>query len=154
MLQKLSTALKTEQARPVPSSCEHRTVSKDGRIVCSKIVDGNVEVSPSICQTCPVKAVNCTNLNFSLRQTSPSSLIVRFNGRTEIWDDGPAEVLFEQAACSAKVLPISGPRSCVGCALRCPVDDAAAMPAPRQRRAAEPGKVVPFPGRRPVAAIG
>lgn len=154
MIHTLSTALKAEQALPSPSSCEHRTVSKDGRIVCTKIIDGEVEVSPSICQACPVKAVNCKHLSFSLRQSSPRSLVVRFNGRTEIWDDGPAEVVFEQAACSAKVLPISSPRSCVGCTLRCSVNEDVAVPAPRQRKAGAAGKVVPFPGRRPMAATG
>ncbi len=48
-------------------SCEHRTVSRDGRIVCSKIVEGDHEVSPDMCHACPLKAVNCVHLRFSLR---------------------------------------------------------------------------------------
>ncbi|MGD2207423.1 MAG: hypothetical protein PVH17_11665, partial [Anaerolineae bacterium] len=39
--------------------CEHRTVSKEGRIVCRKIVEGEGEVSPNVCRACPARAVNC-----------------------------------------------------------------------------------------------
>ena len=81
-------------AHPTTLTCEHRTVSRDGRIVCKKIVDGQAEVSPSVCRQCPSRAVNCRHLRFSLRLTSPSPLLVRFNGRTELWDDGPAELPF------------------------------------------------------------
>jgi hypothetical protein len=134
------------------SPCEHRTVSKGGRIVCAKIVDGDNEVSPNLCRTCPCKAVNCAHLRFSLRQTSPSPLIVRYNGRTEVWDDDPPELLFEHAACAARVVPIHGPRACAGCALRQALHAPAQEPA--RRRLAQPGKVVPFPQREAVAATG
>lgn len=154
MIQKLSAVRKSEQLIPATSPCDHRTVSKDGRIICAKIVAGDNAVSPEICYACPVRAVNCRHLSFSLEQTSPSRLVVRFNGRTEIWDDDPPEILLEQAACAAHVIPIHSPRSCAGCALRQPVDAAAANPAPRKRRAEVAGKVVPFPGRRAVAATG
>lgn len=140
------------------SPCEHRTVSKLGRIVCGKIVEGDNEVSPSLCRACPFKAVNCGNLRFSLRQTSPSPLIVRFNGRVEVWDDEPPEVRFEQAACSAKVMPIHHPKQCAGCPLRQALHEPGApagVPSPvrqrrQKRRVASVGKVVPFPA--PVAA--
>lgn len=158
MIRKLSTARKSELPVPGMGPCDHRTVSKDGRIVCAKIVEGDNAVSPEICHTCPVRAVNCKHLSFSLQQTSPSPLIVRFNGRTEVWDDDAPEVLFEKAACTAKVMPITSPRSCVGCMLRQPLSisasESAEKPAPRQRRAAISGKVVPFPERRTVAATG
>ncbi|MFN2169042.1 MAG: hypothetical protein ACK2U9_22650 [Anaerolineae bacterium] len=135
-------------------------------------------MSPDVCRTCPLKAVNCAHLRFSLRQITPTPLIVRFNGRTEIWDDDPAEVRFEQSACSAKVMPIQHPKQCVGCALRQPVEaaalqgqaadaadaaDAAASAAPgasrspvprRRRKPATAGNVVPFPGRKVAAAAG
>jgi hypothetical protein len=127
-------------------------VSKDGRIICAKIVEGEHAVSPDICHDCPVKAINCAHLSFSLRQTESSRLIVRFNGRTEIWDDDPPEILFDRAACTARVVPVDGPRTCAGCTLRKPIDASAERPAPRQRRAASVGKVVPFPGRGAVAA--
>ena len=38
--------------------CEHRTVSKEGRIVCRKIVEGENTVSPNLCRNCPFMAVN------------------------------------------------------------------------------------------------
>jgi hypothetical protein len=136
------------------SPCEHRTVSKDGRITCRKIVEGENEVSPNVCRTCPHRAVNCSHLRFSLRQTSGSPLIVRFNGRTEIWDDDPPELRFEQAACAARVIPIESARACAACPLRQPLSSPAEAP-PRQRRAAMPaGKVVPFPGREVAALAG
>ena len=135
------------------SSCEHRTVAKDGRIICSRIVEGEAEVSPNVCRDCPFKAVNCRHLCFSLRQTSPSPLIVRYNGRTEVWDDGPCSLSFERAACSAKVTPVYEPQSCAGCALHTPIQ-APAKPAIRRREAAPAGKVVSFPVHEPLAAAG
>jgi hypothetical protein len=135
------------------SSCEHRAVSKDGRIVCQRIVEGDNEVSPNECRDCPFKAVNCAHLMFSLLQISPSPLIVRYNGRTEIWDDEPPELRFERAACTAKVMPIHGPRACAECALHKPLQAPVERPA-RRRKVAGAGKVVPFPGREPLAATG
>jgi hypothetical protein len=135
------------------SPCEHRSVSKDGRIVCAKIVEGDNRVSPNVCRACPFKAVNCAHLRFSLRQDSPSPLIVRYNGRTEIWDDDPPELRFEHAACAVKVMPIEHPRSCVGCPLRQALQ-APAEEQPRRRRASRVGKVVPFPQREPRLATG
>lgn len=134
-------------------SCQHRAVAKDGRIVCSRIVEGESEVTPNVCRECPFKAVNCSHLRFSLRQNSPSPLIVRYNGRTEIWDDGPGELTFERAACAAKVIPIYEPRSCAGCTMRCPIQAAPTAPA-RRPAAAAIGKVVAFPGSEQLAAAG
>jgi hypothetical protein len=135
------------------SPCEHRNVAKDGRIVCRKIVEGDGEVSPNVCRACPFKAVNCGHLCFSLCQTSPSPLIVRFNGRTEVWDDGPPELRFERAACEARVMPIHDPRSCAGCSLRQPLH-APVEPVVTRRPAAGVGKVVSFPSREALAATG
>jgi hypothetical protein len=131
-------------------------VSKEGRIVCAKIVEGENEVTPNTCRTCPFKAVNCAHLRFSLRQTSPSPLIVRYNGRTEIWDDEPPQLLFQQAACAARVAPVDHPRVCAGCTLRQPLQAAAEPQAARRRPAAAraAGKVVAFRGREAVAAAG
>ncbi len=154
MIRELSLAQRLHSPIQGLSPCEHRTVSKDGRIVCSKIVEGDNEVSPNVCRTCPQKAVNCAHLRFSLRQISPSPLIVRFNGRTEIWDDDPPEIRFEQAACSARVIPIDTPKSCVGCALRQPLQSPAEAAMQRRQRMDHVGKVVPFPGREVAAAAG
>lgn len=151
MVQMLSLAQKRQVPVTGTSPCEHRTVSKDGRIICRKIVEGNNSISPDLCLTCPFKAVNCTHLRFSLRKTSPSPLVVRFNGRTEVWDDDPPEIHFRQAACSAQVIPIENPRACADCAL-CQPEQPVAAPAPQRRKAAKTGKVVPFPQREPVAA--
>jgi hypothetical protein len=134
------------------SPCQHRTVSKDGRIICSKIVEGEGEVSPNICRSCPYKQVNCAHLRFSLRQTSASPLIVRYNGRTEVWNDGPPELRFEHAACMAKVTPVYEPRSCEGCTLHKALQPAADQPRRRRSNVIGAGKVVAFPSREPVAA--
>ena len=138
---------------PVGSPCEHRIVSKEGRIVCRKIVEGENEVSPNVCRACPLKTVNCAHLRFSLRQTSPTPLIVRYNGRTEVWDDDPPEVCLEQAACGAKVTPIQHPKQCASCTLRQPLQAPVPPPERRQRQVAVGGgQVVPFPGREVTAA--
>jgi hypothetical protein len=139
------------------SSCEHRSVSKDGRIVCKKIVEGDTpdgQVSPNVCRACPFKAVNCAHLRFSLSQHTPTPLIVRFNGRTEVWDDESPEVKFEQAACAAKVTPIQHPKQCTGCALRQPCQTPAQQVPRRGKAAAASGKVVTFPSRERAAATG
>jgi hypothetical protein len=134
MIRKLSTV--REQTEPVTGlgSCEHRTVSKDGHIICAEITEGENTVSSDGCRTCPVQAVNCTHLRFSLRQSSPRPLIVRYNGRTEVWDDEPAEVHFEQAACAAQVMPIEHPQVCRLCI---------AATDPCRRRAAPPASQAP-----------
>jgi len=144
-------------------TCEHRTVSKTGKIQCQKIVEGDCDVTPELCRTRPAKAINCAHLRFSLQQVSPSPLIVRFNGKTEIWDDEPPEVRLSQAACAAMVSPINSPKQCVGCVLKQPLQLPTIPPAEkpaeagqkRRRRAVhEHGKVVPFPGRRVESAVG
>jgi hypothetical protein len=134
-----------------PALCEHRTVSAEGRIICKKIVEGEAEVSPNVCRECPFKAVDCRHLRFSLRHVSPSPLIVRFNGREEVWNNGPPELRFEQAACAERVIPIYGSQACVECPLREPVF----VTQPQALAEAVPpgsARVVPFPGRETVAA--
>lgn len=142
-----------QEPAPGTSSCEHRKVSKDGRFICAQIVEGDNEVSPNICRDCPFKAVDCGHLRFSLRQTEPSRLVVRYNGRTEVWDDDPPELHFERAACTAKVMPIYTPRSCAGCALRHPLQAPAERPE-RRRKVAGAGRVVSFPSREALVAAG
>lgn len=150
---KFSAPATTAAPAPAPAGCEHRTVSREGRIVCKKIVEGNPEVSPNVCRDCPFKAINCSHLRFSLRLSSPSPLVVRFNGRTELWDDGPAELRFDHAACAARVAPIHSPQACAACAQR-----QLAQPEPARPAAALPeGRVVAFDqgrGREALAAAG
>ena len=139
--------------------CGHRSVSNDGRIICAKIVEGDNAVSPSLCRSCPFSSVNCAHLRFSLSLSSPSPLIVRFNGHTEVWDDDPPVLQFSQAACAQQVIPITGSSSCASCSLRQPILSLSDLPAPRRRRALS-SKVVPFPPanegppphREPIAA--
>jgi hypothetical protein len=154
MIVSLASPRQTTEPATGLSACEHRTVAKDGRVVCRKIVEGDNEVSPNVCRTCPFRAINCAHLRFSLRQTSASPLVVRFNGREEVWDDGPPELALERAACAEKVTPLDSPRSCIGCALRKPLR-APTDPSARQAcPAACAGKVVPFRGREVAAAAG
>lgn len=136
------------------SPCEHRSVSTDGRIVCKKIVEGDPEVSSSLCRSCPFKLANCAHFRFSLRLRSPSPLVVRFNGRTEIWDDGPPELTLLRAACAARVGPIRDAAACVACPLRVPVQEMKADRVRKAQRGERGGKVVPFPTREAVAAVG
>ncbi len=115
-------------------TCEYRKVWDDGRIICSKIVLGDNQVSPNLCRDCPANACNCEHLRFSLQKPSLSAIIVRWgNGHTEIWDDQPAGVSFLHSACEAKAIPIFSPRDCIGCALRpfdyAPFDPSATPPS-------------------------
>jgi hypothetical protein len=137
-----------------PNPCEHRMVSKDGRIVCTKIVEGENAVSAEVCRECPVRAINCAHLRFSLRQATGSPLVVRYNGRTEIWDDEAAGVRFERAACAAQVRVVEHPRACAGCRQRCALEGSGSGIVERPRQVVAGGKVVAFPGREVVAATG
>lgn len=149
--------------------CVHRVVSKDGRVVCAKIVEGDSTVSDEQCRVCPYQAVNCRHLRFVLRQRGRSALVVRHNGRTEIWDDGPAVVELDRAACAARVMAVEQAGACAGCGLRQAVEERSGGPVMRGRagvvgavgcgQEAQPsvlarGKVVPFPVRGSVAATG
>jgi hypothetical protein len=154
MIRNLSAVRQPKEMVSAQSPCEHRMVSKDGRIVCRKIVVGDNSVSPNECRACPFWAVNCKHLRFSLQQTSPRPLVVRYNGREEVWDDDPAELRFEQAACAAKVAPIQDSRACAACSLRQAVGEPVEQPVRRRRRVAAGGKVVAFPGQAAVAAAG
>jgi len=145
--------------------CGFRQVAEDGRIFCQKIRVGEREVTPGVCRTCPVAGIGCEHLRFTLEQVEAKRLVVRYgNGREEVWDDGPARVEFVQAACAAKVMPISGAGDCRGCAMRrCGGQEVVGAPppeprlvkkrpavaaAPRPRRAPQRGRVIPFPGTR------
>jgi len=131
-------------------ACRYSGVANDGRITCRKIVQGDNEVSPNLCRDCPAKSVCCDNLRFSLEKTSPSPIVVRYNGgHTEVWDNDPPSISFYRAACVVKVMPITSPKECAGCALRLATQP---QPVRRNREVTRRGKVVPFP--QPVAAVG
>jgi hypothetical protein len=131
--------------------CQYRSVDRDGRIICKKIVKGDNEVSPNICRDCPARQIACDKLRFSLQKFSPSPIVVRYgNGHSEVWGDEPARITFLRAACVAKVIPISDPRQCAACALRTvgePVLEEIPVP-----RVATGGKVIAFPQRVAAAA--
>ena len=57
--------------------CAHRSVDRNGRIICKKIVEGDNEVSPNTCRDCPAKEIGCSKLRFSLRKFSPSNGTVK-----------------------------------------------------------------------------
>jgi hypothetical protein len=137
-----------------PDVCEHRAVSKDGRIVCGKIVEGENTVSAEVCRSCPVRAVNCAHLRFSLRQAAGSPLVVRYNGRTEVWDDEPAGVCFERAACAVRVMVVEHAGACAGCRMQQVIEGVSEAPRPLSRQVVGGGKVVVFPQREAVAAAG
>jgi hypothetical protein len=136
------------------NGCTHRSVASDGRIICSKIAEGDNEVSPNICRDCPARQIGCDKLRFSLKKSSPSPIVVRYgNGHSEVWNDEPARISFLRAACVAKIAPISDPRQCASCALRTagePVLEEIPLPRvvrPTHRKVARGGKVIAFPQR-------
>ncbi len=131
--------------------CAHRSVARDGRIICKKIDEGDNEVSPNLCRDCPAKQVSCDQLHFSLQKFCPTPIVVRYgNGHCEVWNDEPARISFLKAACAAKVVPISDPRQCAACALRT-ADEPTIEEIPLPR-VATGGKVIAFPQRVAVAA--
>ena len=131
--------------------CQYRSVARDGRVICTKIVEGDNEVSPNLCRDCPARQINCDKLRFSLRKSSPTPIVVRYgNGHSEVWNDEPPRISFLRAACAARIAPISDPRQCMACALRTadePVLEEIPLP-----RVARGGKVIPFPQRVAAAA--
>jgi hypothetical protein len=99
--------------------CQHRSVSEDGRVTCDKIVTGDHEVSPQVCNECPASICNCQHLRFSLEKIALTPIAVRWaSGRTEVWDDQPPRVSFLRAACALKTTPILSPTDCLACPLR------------------------------------
>ena len=139
--------------------CAHRSVARDGRIVCNKIAEGDNEVSPNLCRDCPARQVSCDKLRFSLQKSSPSPIVVRYgNGHSEVWNDEPPRISFLRAACAAKIAPISDPRQCAACALRTvsePVLEEILLPQvvrPARHEVARGGKVIAFPQRVAAAA--
>ena len=132
--------------------CQYRSVGRDGRITCKKIVEGDNEVSPNLCRDCPAKQVGCGKLRFSLQKSSPSPIVVRYgNGHSEVWNNEPARITFLRAACVAKVAPISDPRQCAACALRT-ASEPVLEEIPLPRKVARGGKVIVFPQRVAAAA--
>jgi hypothetical protein len=152
MIQVFPAVRDSHEAMGMQVGCENRTVSKDGRIVCSKITQGDNTVSPEVCRACPARTVNCSHLRFSLSHSAHVPLLVRFNGRTEVWTDDTPELHFCNAACAERVAPVLQPRACAGCPLRSPCQ--ATAPAAQPARSPRGnGKVVSFPTREPEPAL-
>lgn len=141
--------------QPAPSRatgpCPHRTVSDDGRVLCRKVIERDNAVTPELCGDCPFSAIDCAHLRFTLSLSSGSPLMVRFNGRTEVWEDEAPKVTLHRAACVAKVSQVDRRSACTGCSLREPIL------SPEKRVAHKPASpvpsnVIPFPLREAVAA--
>jgi hypothetical protein len=102
-----------------PHPCQHRSVSEDGRVTCDKIVMGDHEVSPHVCDECPASICNCHFLRFCLEKVVLTPITVRWaSGRMEVWDDQSPRVSFLRAACALKTTPVLSPANCQDCPLR------------------------------------
>ena len=125
-------------------ACPHRSVAKDGRIICKMILSGDNEVSPNLCRECPAKAIACDHLRFSLQKIASRPIMVRYaTGRVEVLDDQPPRIAFLRAACQEKVMPVNSPLECTRCELHSeraiqPITRPVSVPAGK-------GKVIPFP---------
>ncbi|MDO9066792.1 MAG: hypothetical protein Q7U96_06905 [Chloroflexota bacterium] len=119
------------------TSCAHRSVADDGRLLCACIADADREVSPSLCQDCPAVAAGCGSLRFSLHKEAGAGILVRYgNGRSLVLDQGPTTLRLRHAACRITSQAISTTEECRACSLR---------RASAASVAAHP-KVLPFPG--------
>ncbi len=128
------------------SICEYRSVDKDGRIICQKIREGDREVSPSLCRTCPARQSGCEHLRFTLAKTEPSPIVVRYaTGRVEVWNNEPPAIRFHTAACALKVAPVQSASQCLACSARTCRGVQEAEPAARA------GNILVFP--QAVAAV-
>lgn len=130
--------------------CKYRQAEEDGRIVCEKIVRGENEVGPNFCRSCPVAAINCTHLRFTLERVDSSTILVRYgNGRSQVWPGEPTRVSLVHGACAARLIPVEGPKACAGCALRSPAALPMAVAAAAAAAGQPPasGRVISFPTR-------
>lgn len=129
--------------------CLHRSVTDDGRLLCDCIADADREVSPSLCQGCPVAAAGCASLRFSLHKEAGAGIIVRYgNGRTLILDQAPTTLRLRQAACRVTSQAISSTEECRACSLR-----RAGAAHTTMSFVAHP-KVLPFPAVRVSQPVG
>ena len=127
--------------------CAHRSVSKDGRVICTMIQMGDDnEVTPTLCRECPARAIACDHLRFSLQKIASRPITVRYaTGRVEILDDQPPRIGFLRAACEEQVLPIHSPSECAQCRMHnAPVTPFVPTPAVTPLHE---GKIIPFPRR-------
>ena len=128
------------------STCPYRSVAQDGRITCKAIASGDNEVSPNLCRECPIKAIACDHLRFSLQKVASRPITARYaTGRVEVLDDQPPRIAFLRAACAEKVVPINSPIECARCALHSP-HTTIPVTTPSTVAVGE-GKVIPFPRR-------
>jgi hypothetical protein len=130
-----TTTIPQPQPRPpAPQApCEHRQVTADGRVACSKVPRGDAEVTPALCATCPATLIDCQHLRFTLRKHAPVPIVVRHaGGRTEVWDNIPPAMCFAHAACVLRREAVGSPADCAGCTLRMAIP--AAPATDKQRR--------------------
>jgi hypothetical protein len=127
-------------------ACPHRSVAKDGQIICKMVLSGDNEVSPNLCRECPAKAIACDHLRFSLQKITSRPITVRYaTGRVEVLDDQPPHVAFRRAACEKRVMPVNSSLECACCELH---SECVTRPVTRPASVlAEKGKVIPFPRR-------
>lgn len=98
--------------------CPHRTVDREGRIVCDQVKEGEREVTLQACRMCPVSKVNCAHLRATLLHWSRPPITIRYgNGKTEIWDAEPPTLSVRRSACAALAIPLASTHDCAGCAL-------------------------------------
>ena len=98
--------------------CSFARVADDGRIICTKIGQGDKEVSAALCLTCPTRQCSCDHLRFSLVKISASPIVVRWNDHIEVWNNEPPRITFLRAACATKIVPLSSSQECLSCELR------------------------------------
>lgn len=111
--------------------CSYKTVAEDGRMLCSKIVRGDREVTAALCASCPAVGVThvqaapgsdpqiapyCRHLRFSLEKEQCGPIIIRYgNGKTVVWDERPPVLRFARAACAMRLVPLCSVADCLSC---------------------------------------
>lgn len=119
--------------------CLNRAVSKDGRVICSRITRGDSTVTSAHCRECPARACRCSHLRFTLHKVESCPITVRYStGRVEVWNDHAPAVRFVHAGCAERGTEIHGPEQCASCLLRLHT----VRPVIRSGRA----RVLQFPG--------
>lgn len=132
--------------------CPYRQVDDEGHILCDKIKTGEREVTPNICQACPVSAINCLHLRGTLDHQSRPPITVRWgNGKSTVLEDAAPTIALGRAACAQKVIPIHSPRDCAGCPLRQPLPET--LTPTRATNERRPRASAPAPVPVPVACV-
>jgi hypothetical protein len=99
--------------------CPFRRADDDGNILCERIKTGDRQVSPEICHACPVAAISCAHLRATLNHDARPPIVVRWgNGKTTVLEPDAPSIEIERGACAEKMIAITSPHDCAGCALR------------------------------------